>query len=135
MMRKAREEPEDLDQELFALACGPHSKVHTFSVYAVNCVRFVTADREKGKKMQNSGLMTDRDHEGVERAFYGVLKEIKQLTYNSEEKHKRTVVPFGCDWYCLEGARMTKLEMYDKRFRSINISCLWYKDDKYILST
>ena len=64
MMRKAREEPEDLDQELFALACGPHSKVHTFSVYALNCVWFVTADREKGKKTQNSGIMTDGDHEG-----------------------------------------------------------------------
>ena len=72
MMCKAREESEDLDQELFALACGPHSKVHTLSVCAVNCVRFVTADREKGKKTQNSRVMTDGDHEGVERAFYGV---------------------------------------------------------------
>ena len=80
--------------------------------------------------------MVPGDHTGDARYFYGVLKEIKEMTYISIEKHKRTVVLFGCDWYCLEGGRgMSKLEKYDKLFRSINISSLWYEDDKYILAT
>ena len=50
MMSKAREGGEDFDEDLFALACGPHSNVKTYSMCVVNLVRFVTIDREKGKK-------------------------------------------------------------------------------------
>ena len=50
MMSKAQEGGEDFDEDLFALACGPHSNVKTYSMCAVNLVRFVTIDREKGKK-------------------------------------------------------------------------------------
>ena len=112
------------------------SRTFGHSICHVNLVRFVTAERDNGKKMQNSGVMVARDHTGDARDFYGVLKEIKELAYISSEKQKRTVVLFGYDWYCLERARgMPKLEKYDKLFRSINISSLWYEDDKYILST
>ena len=61
---------------------------------AVNFVRFVTINREKGKKTQNSGVSTGGDHDKVDTQFYGVLKKIKELTYNSDEKHKQTVVCF-----------------------------------------
>ena len=44
---------------------------------SVNLVRFVTIDRERGKKMQNRGVSTSGDHEQVDTQFYGVLKKIK----------------------------------------------------------
>ena len=136
-MSKAREWGEDFDADFFALACGPHSKVKTYSMHAVNFIQFVTIDREKGKKTQNRGVSTCGDHDKVDTQFYGVLKEIKELTYNSNEKHKRIVVLFSCDWYRLEheSDRRIKLQKYDGCFRSINVESLWYEDDRYILST
>ena len=98
-MSKAREGGEDFDADLFALACDPHRKVKTYTMCAVNFVRFVTIDREKGKKTQNSGVSTGGDHDKVDTQFYGVLKEIKELTYNSDEKHKQTVALFSYDSY------------------------------------
>ena len=98
MMDKARERLEvDDDDELFALALGPHSKVKTYSICHVNLVWFLTAERENGKKTQNNGVMVGGYYTGDARDFYGVLKEIKELTYISTEKHKQTVVLFGYD--------------------------------------
>ena len=76
MMSKTREGGEDFDEDLFALACGPQRNVKTYSMCAVNLVRFVTIDREKGKKTQNSRVSTSGDHDTVDTQFYGVLKEI-----------------------------------------------------------
>lgn len=104
---------------------------------AVNFVRFVIIDREKGKKTQNNGVSTGGDHDKVDTQFYGVLKEIKDLTYSSDKKRKQTVVLFSCDWYRLEheSDRRIKLQKYDGCFRSINVKSLWYEDDQYMLST
>ena len=63
-------------------------------------VRFLTADREKGKKTQNSGVMSE--FVGKDMDFYGVLKEIKVLSFNSDMEHERSVVLFNCDWFRLE---------------------------------
>ena len=137
MMSKAREGGQDFKAELFALACGPHIEVKIYSMCAVNFVQFVTIDRESGKKTQNSGVSTGGDHEEVDTYFYGVLKGIKELTYNSDEERKWTVVLFSCDWYRLEHERdrRIKLQKHDGCFRSINVESLWYEDDRYILST
>ena len=78
MMNKARERPEVVNDELLALAHGPHSKVKTYSICHVNLVRFVTAEHENVKKTQISGVMVAGDHTGDARDFYGVLKEIKE---------------------------------------------------------
>ena len=80
MMSKAQEGGQDFKAELFALACGPHIEVKTYSMCAVNLVWFVTFDRESGKKTQNNGVSTGGDHELVDTCFYGVLKGIKELT-------------------------------------------------------
>ena len=69
MMNKARERPEVVNEELFALAHGPHSKVKTYSIFHVNLVRFVTAAHENGKKTQNSGVMVAGDHRGTQEIF------------------------------------------------------------------
>jgi hypothetical protein len=100
----------------------------------VDGVRFITADREKDKKTKNNGVMAEGFHNNKPRDFFGVLKEIKVLYFNSDAEHQRSVVLFNCDWFRLDGLK-TPLEVYDKVFRSINITNCWYKDDNFILST
>ena len=121
---------EDIDEDLFSLACGPDFRVKKYSSCIVNGVRFNTVDRDKNRKTQNSGVMTQGTHNGQLIDFFGTLKEIVQLEYNNDE---RTVVLFKCDWYKLDGKK-TELKD-DGFFKSINVGSLWYKNDCYILST
>uniref|UniRef100_J3LNX2 DUF4218 domain-containing protein n=1 Tax=Oryza brachyantha TaxID=4533 RepID=J3LNX2_ORYBR len=122
--------PEEVSDDVFSLACGPDFRVKKYSSCIVNGVRFNTVDRDKNKKTQNSGVMTQGTHNGQFIDFFGTLKEIIELEYNSEE---RTVVLFKCDWFKLDG-RNTQLQ-YDGFFKSINVGSLWYKDDSLILAT
>ena len=115
---------EDIDEDLFSLACGPDFRVKKYSSCIVNGVRFNTVDRDKNRKTQNSGVMTQGTHNGQLIDFFGTLKEIVQLEYNNDE---RSVVLFKCDWYKLDGKK-TELKD-DGFFKSINVGSLWYKDD------
>lgn len=118
---------EEIDDDLFSLACGPDFRVKKYSSCIVNGVRFNTVDREKNKRTQNCGIMA----QGTSNVdFYGVLKEIIQLEYNGDE---RSVVLFKCDWFKLEGKR-TRMKN-DGYFTSINIQNMWYKNDSLILAT
>ena len=130
IMRLRDTHQEEVDDGLFSLACGPDFRVRKYSSCIVNGVRFNTIDRDKNKKTQNSGVMTQGMHNGQFIDFFGTLKEIIQLEYNSDE---RTVVLFKCEWFKLDGRR-TELN-YDGFFKSINVGSLWYKDDSLILAT
>ena len=128
---KLRETNEEMIyDDLFALACGPDFRVGKYSSCIVNGVRFNTVDREKNKKTQNSGVMVQGTHNNEVTDFYGTLKEIIQLEYNSDD---RSVVLFKCDWFKLDG-KQTKLKN-DGFFKSLNVGSLWYKDDFLILAT
>ena len=74
-------------------------------------------------------------HEGQSVEFYGVLREVIQLMYNSSVQSHRTVVLLRCDWYNLAGNTKSTGIDDDGHFRSINIKSFWYKDDPYILTT
>ena len=107
---------EEVSGDVFSLACGPDFRVKKYTSCTVNGVRFNTVDRDKNKKTQNNGVMTQGTHNGQFIDFYGTLKEIIELEYNSEE---RTVVLFKCDWFKLDG-KNTELQ-YDGFFKSINV--------------
>jgi hypothetical protein len=121
---------EEVDDDLFSLACGPDFRVRKYSSCIVNGVRFNTVDRDKHRKTQNSGVMTPGTYKGQEIDFFGTLREIIQLNYNFDD---RSVVLFKCDWFKLDGKR-TELKD-DGFFKSINFGSLWYKNDPYILAT
>ena len=121
---------EEVDADLFALACGLDFRVKKYSSCVVNGVRFNTVDRDKNKKTQNSGVMSKSEHNGQPIDFFGTLKEIIQLEYNMDG---RSVVLFKCDWYKLDGKKNELKD--DGFFKSINVGSLWYKNDCYILST
>jgi hypothetical protein len=85
---------EEVDDDLFSLACGPDFRVRKYSSCIVNGIRFNTMDRDKNRRTQNSGVMTKSTHKNNPIDFNGILKEIIRLEYNGNE---RSVVLFKCD--------------------------------------
>jgi len=90
-------------------------------------------DREKFLQTQNSGVMTEGTHEDATIDYYGVLREVIELQYNSNVDVRRSVVLFRCDWYNQVGK--TRGVRDDGHFKSINIESFWYKSDPFILAT
>ena len=117
-------------------ACGEERRA-----CVVEGVWYHTTDREKNNKAQNSGVMVEGTNDsevnddGEEEIidFYGQLKEIIKLQYNSTHGVNRSVVLFRCDWFDLD-AKKTGLKD-DGHFKSINIGKCWYKNDPFILAT
>ena len=74
---------EDVSDSLYALSCEPDLQNWIFSGCLVDGVRYHTADREKNRRIQNSGVMTEGTQDGESIEFYGCLKQITELQYNS----------------------------------------------------
>jgi hypothetical protein len=89
---------EEIDDDIFALACGPDLRVRSYSTCVVNGVRYYTVERDKNKKTQNFGVAYASSYRSEMIDFYGTLKEIIELEYHSkDDSTKRTVVLFKCD--------------------------------------
>lgn len=130
--KKRNENPELVSEGLWALSCGPARRVKTSTACKINGVRFSTVDREKFMQTQNSGVMTEGEHNGENIDFYGVLKEVIELQYNSNYQVRRSVVVFRCDWYNQVGKTVGIRD--DRHFKSINVQSFWYKSDPFILA-
>ena len=126
---------ENVSEDLISLAYGPDPRVVVHSACNVNGARFRTVDRDKNLRTQNSGVMNKaiygNEHEETE--YYGVVKEVLELTYMKNKYGDRSVVLFRCDWFDLEG-RLTKMKD-DGYFKSVNTSKLWYKNAPFILAS
>jgi hypothetical protein len=72
---------EEVDDDLFSLACGPDFRVRKYSSCIVNGVRFNTVYHDENRRTQNSGAMTKSTHKNSPTDFYGILKEIICLEY------------------------------------------------------
>ncbi|XP_071680378.1 uncharacterized protein [Lolium perenne] len=96
-------------------------------------VRYHTIDREKNRKTQNSGIVSEGDHDGNSIDFFGQLKSIIRLQYNSSGGVHRSVVLFRCDWFDL-GGRKPGFDG-DGHFKSVNTEKFWYKNDPFILTS
>jgi hypothetical protein len=65
--------------------------------------------------------MTTRSHKDIkEIEFYGSLRDIIEMWYNSRLDRDRTVVLFQVDWYDLEGTKKGPKIRNDGYFTSIN---------------
>jgi hypothetical protein len=128
---------EEVDDDIFALACGPDLRVKSYSACVVNGVRYCTVERDKNKKTRNSGVACSSSYRSEMIDFYGTLKEIIELEYQAKNdgtnSRTRTVVLFRCDWYKLDGKHTAVRD--DGFCKSINIGSLWYKKDCFILAT
>jgi len=130
-----REKLTEVSEGLYALSCGPDTRVRVCAACNINGVRYSTVDYEKSLCKQNSGVMTAVTHEGQLVEFYSVHKEVIQLLYNSSVQSHRTVVLPRCDRYNLAGNMKFAGIDDDGHFKSINIKSFWYKDDPFILAT
>ena len=89
-----------VDDDIFALACGPDHRITKYSACVVNGVRFCTAARGANKNTGNGGIggimvasIHGEDEDLI--ACHGTLKEIIKLQYHGD----RSVVLFRCDWF------------------------------------
>ena len=76
-----RSTDEEIDEDLFSLACGPDFIVKKYSSCIVNGVRFNTVDRDKNKKTENSGVMVQDEHNGQVIDFFGILRDNSVTLY------------------------------------------------------
>ena len=67
--------------ELYSLAIGPDSRVYSYSGCVVNGIKFVTANRDVNRKMQNSDICISSTHLGEEINFYGTLLEVLEFHF------------------------------------------------------
>jgi len=124
---------EQINEELYALASLPDLRLRIFSGCIVDGVRYHTVDRESSRRTQNSGVMVEGSHNGEDIDFYGQLKEVIELQYNSDTNSQRTVVLFKCDWFETYSKKSSMKN--DGYFKSISHGSYWYKDDALILAT
>jgi len=124
---------EQINEELYALASQPDLRLRIFSGCIVDGVRYHTVDRESSRRTQNSGVMVEVSHNGEDIDFYGQLKEVIELQYNSDTNSQRTVVLFKCDWFDTYSKKSRMKN--DGYFKSISHGSCWYKDDALILAT
>jgi hypothetical protein len=78
--------------------------------------------------------MTTGSHKYIEEfEFYGSLRDIIELRYNSGHDTDRTVVLFHVDWYDLEGTKKEPKIRNDGYFIGVNTGDYLYQRDPYIL--
>jgi len=91
------------------LARGPLRVAKSWPIYFVNGYKFHTAAWGDGKTTYNSGVcVSGIGHDETTNDYYGVLKEILELEWPSQESKK--LVLFYCDWFdpSNRGMRMHK---------------------------
>ncbi|XP_052724112.1 uncharacterized protein LOC128193952 [Vigna angularis] len=86
------------NQHLRDLSLGPLRCVKEWHTYFVNGYKFHTHAWSQGKKTINSGVHVKGLTEGGEDDFYGVIKHIYELEYNTSTIEKKVVL-FYCDWF------------------------------------
>ena len=69
----------DVNADLYALACQPDYRVRLYSACVVDGVRYHTVDREKNRNTQNSGIISEGEHEKEIIDFFGQLKSVIKL--------------------------------------------------------
>ncbi|XP_073353738.1 uncharacterized protein [Aegilops tauschii subsp. strangulata] len=114
-------EEKKVSDDLFALACLPDKRVRVYSSCIADGVQYHTVDREEKGKTQNSGIVTEGSHDREIIDFYGQLRSILELQYNSSGGIHRSVVLFRCDWFELGSKKKRdSFVKYDGHFKSIN---------------
>jgi len=92
-----------------------------YSACIADGVRYHTVDREEKRKTRNSGIITKGSHDREIIEFYGQLRSIVELRYNSSGGIHCSVVLFRCDWFELGSKKnIDSFVKYDGHFKSIN---------------
>ncbi|KAK9105025.1 hypothetical protein Scep_021869 [Stephania cephalantha] len=119
----------EASDDLYSLACGPDPRIKRYTGCVINGIRFHTKEREKCLRTQNSGVVVPGIHQSNEVHFYGVLKDIIEVSYCLGNR----VLLFKCDWWDV-GNSKTGIRK-DKYFTSVNTNKTWYENDPYVLAS
>lgn len=123
------EKSPEATNDLWSLANGPNLLVKEYSGCIINGVRFRTREVDNRRKSQNSGVLTEGDHEGVTHEFYGHLCNVWELEYMCHNK----VVLFQCEWYNTGNTGRSRTLRTDDYCTSIDVTSRWYQHDPFIL--
>ncbi|XP_028094543.1 uncharacterized protein LOC114294618 [Camellia sinensis] len=113
----------------WSLANGPNLLVKEYSGCIINGIRFCTREVDNRRKSQNSGVLTEGDHEGMTHEFYGHLCNVWELEYMCHNK----VVLFQCEWYNTGNTGRSRTLRTDDYCISIDVTSRWYQHDPFIL--
>ncbi|XP_042962594.1 uncharacterized protein LOC122296863 [Carya illinoinensis] len=120
--------PLDVSQDLYVLACGPDRWVALYAACIINGKRFHTKSREIRWRSQNSGVLVTGDEATDNVDFYGVINDVVELHYMGG----RRVYLFSCDWFDV-GDKKRGVRV-DDHLTSVNMNRTWYKDEPYVLA-
>ncbi|XP_028109189.1 uncharacterized protein LOC114307934 [Camellia sinensis] len=123
------EESSEATDELWSLANGPNLLVKEYSSCIINSSRFHTRDLDNRRTSQNSGVLTQGDHEGKLHDFYGHLSKVLEFDYICDKK----VVLFQCEWYNTGNTGRNRIIRFDTYCTSIDVTSRWYQSDPFIL--
>ncbi|XP_040990902.1 uncharacterized protein LOC121238122 [Juglans microcarpa x Juglans regia] len=121
-------DPNQVSDDLYAIASGPDPWVASYAGCIMNGIRFLTKHREINRRTQNSGVLVTSEHQSTLIDFYGVLNDILELWYMGW----RRVWLFSCVWFdvsdTIRGIHVSE------HVTSVNMSRTWYKDDPFVLA-
>ncbi|XP_042962433.1 uncharacterized protein LOC122296696 [Carya illinoinensis] len=120
--------PLEVSQDLYALACGPDRWVVAYAGCIINGKRFHTKSREIRRRSQNCGVLVTGDQATDNVDFYGVINDVVELHYMGG----RRVYLFSCDWFDV-GDKKRGVRV-DDHLTSVNFNRTWYKDEPYVLA-
>lgn len=117
-----------LIKDLKSLASGPDKSVTRYTSCSIRGIRFHTRDRDMNRRTQNSGVVVRGEHQGEDIDFYGVVRDIIELSYLGGNR----VLLFKCDWWDL--SKTKGMQKDEHKFISVNVTNTWYKDEPFSLA-
>ncbi|XP_038713903.1 uncharacterized protein LOC120007624 isoform X1 [Tripterygium wilfordii] len=115
--------------ELLSLATGPLRTTHRYSTFITNGFRFHTKDRATERTSQNSGVLVKGDDSSPEKEYYGILKDVFELSYVGGRK----VFLFRCHWWDVGRlGRGYKIDKYG--YTSVNVNGSLNSSEPFVLA-
>ena len=111
---------------------GPDTWVRHYESCVVGDVRYNTLARDKGRKTQNSAIMSTDTYDKDTTEMYANITDIVQLQYISSFEDHRCVVLLCCRWYNMF-SRIAKPRA-DDYFKSINVKAAYQTNEPFILA-
>ncbi|XP_026448113.1 uncharacterized protein LOC113348521 isoform X3 [Papaver somniferum] len=126
LMTLRHQESEEATNELFSLACGPHS-MRSYPCCVINGVCFWVR-RDKRHKAPNPGLHIVREHEGEVVELFGYATNVIELVY----KLGHRVVLFSTEWF--NTSPNENFIQKEGNLVNICVNFKWYHDDAFVLA-
>ena len=116
----------EVNDDLYALSCGPDRRVRTYTGYIVNGVKFLTKEVDDRRQTQNCGVNVPGTHGGIESDYNGVLDQVVELDYVKGCR----VVLFLCTWF--DSDRRRRHVVYEPYHTIVDTSWEMYKEDPFV---